>query len=255
MQTNEPTPNPNQQTSSSQPTDASLQQQPGGISPPTQESPKIKKSNKWLIIGLGVFALVALGIAGVFTYQNYQLKKQVEKPTLAPEITPTRELQPTPTSATSIPLPTPITDPTANWKIYKDEGNKYELKYPQDWHLLKRPGPVTSFSNSESGEEKDWIVVSIFKNTDVNVDSLDSTKKYYEDEPGNYLVLGDITIDGLPGFEIEFLKKLQREAIIAGDLNEVPQDIFTLFVTYDQDKKDNALDIYQKILSTFKFTN
>lgn len=252
MQASEPISSSNQQTSSSQTAKNSFRQS-SDTSSLTQESGQGKKSNKWLIVGLRIFALVVLGTAGVFTYQSYQFKKQVEKPSPSSEAVPTKAPQLTPTNTVLIPLPTLTAGQTVGWKTYKDKANKYEIKYPQDWYILERPGPVISFSNSKSGEGKNWIVVSIFKNTDVNMNSLSSRKKYFEDKPEDYQVLGDITVDGRSGFEVEFLKNSQREAIIAGDLNEVPQDIFTVFVTYDEPQRSNAINIYQEILSTFKF--
>ena len=136
MQTNEPISNPDQQTSSSQPANALIsKQQPSDASPPEQESTQGKKSNRRLIIGLGVFALVALGIAGIFAYQNYQLKKQVEKPGPGLEVTPTKELQPTPTNTISVPSPTATADPTADWEIYENKNYGFSLKYPNNFKL------------------------------------------------------------------------------------------------------------------------
>jgi hypothetical protein len=233
METNELNPNPNHQIPDSQ--------QASNVSFETQG----EKSNNGLVIGLIIFSLFALGIAGVFAYQNYQLKKQIGKPSLGSEVAPTKTLQSTPSSTSTIA-------PTADWQIYKGDG--FELSYPRDWYLLETPGPVTRFSNSETDGEGS-LVVSVFKNTDVNMDSLDSRKKYYENEPEKFVILGDITVDGKPGFEVEFLDRFQREAIIAGDYNEVPQNVFTVFVTYPGPQKNEAIDEYLKILSTFKFTN
>ena len=77
-----------------------------------------QKSNKWLAIGGAIFVLVALGIAGVLIYQNYQSKEK-EK--------------------TEVSSPTPTVDPIANWLIYTKENICYTFKYPKEVTLKERP--------------------------------------------------------------------------------------------------------------------
>jgi hypothetical protein len=84
----------------------------------TKEGPAPPKSKNWLFIMLVIFViLLSLGTAAFFAYQNVQLKKQ------AAQTTPLASPKPTAEAGT--------TDPTANWKIYKDDSYKYELKYPE----------------------------------------------------------------------------------------------------------------------------
>ena len=153
MQTNEPTSSPNQQISTPQPADTHIpQQQPSDVSLPVQESAQGKESNKWLIVGLGIFALIALGIAGIFAYQNYQLKKQVERPSSGLEVIPTKALQPTPTSTVSVPSPTPAVDPTASWTTYLNSKFGYSFKYPSTWEPNRGPG---NLSDEELSNQRD----------------------------------------------------------------------------------------------------
>jgi len=153
MQTNEPAPNPNPQASGQQPAQPFVpQQQPSSsVSSPGQRLNQEKKSNKGLVLGLISLVLISLGIAGVFAYQNYQLKKQVEKkPSPSPEVVATEEPQPTPANiVVSSPSPSAKVDPTANWKKVQINdlnvdpqtkvGSKIkglEIKYPPDWFYL-----------------------------------------------------------------------------------------------------------------------
>jgi hypothetical protein len=107
MQTKEPNPNQNEPSSNSQPVNTSIvQQQSSDASPPEPKPAQEKNLNKWLIASLVSFNLIALGIAGTFTYQNYQLKKQTEKTSSGLKVTPTKPPQPTQASTISAPSPT-----------------------------------------------------------------------------------------------------------------------------------------------------
>ena len=107
------------------PTKSPPEKQPqiANIPPSNQETVQRKKSNKWPIIGLTIFALTALGVTGVFAYQNYQLKQKDDSQKDNPVISP---------KPTEAPLPTPTSDPTANWLTFTQKDICYSFKYPQE---------------------------------------------------------------------------------------------------------------------------
>lgn len=106
---------------------SSPEKQPQSIDPSlsSEKSTQGKKSNKWLFVSLATFLLIALGIAGFFAYQNYQLKKEA----ILKEDTVTPSLPPVPTED---PLPTLEIDLTAGWFTFTKEGFCYSFKYPQE---------------------------------------------------------------------------------------------------------------------------
>lgn len=124
--------------------------------PPTPVQPK----NNSLFI---IIAILALGIAGFFAYQNRQLKQQIiqAQPTPSPLITPTN-----------------ATDPTVNWKTYSDPLNIFEVQYPNDW--------ITS--REVKNKDKYTQVVDLAKTADssfYNPDEIHALWIKLIDNPGN----------------------------------------------------------------------
>lgn len=141
MQINEPVSSLNQQASDPQSTNTSTSQQPSNVSLLVQESTQGEKSNRWLIVGLMVFAVVVLGTAGTLAYQSYRLRKQSLSSGAVPtKVTPTEVLRPTPTRTVITPLPTLTADLTADWKTYRSDENGIEFKYPVGWYAKSPPG-------------------------------------------------------------------------------------------------------------------
>lgn len=74
--------------------------------------------NNLTVISVSVFILLAITIVAFFYYQNQNLKKM-----LAERIEPT-------------PTPLAVHDPLANWKVYKNSTDNYQLRVPQEWGQL-----------------------------------------------------------------------------------------------------------------------
>ncbi len=106
---------------------SSPEKQPQPIDPSlsSEKSTQEKKSNKWIFVSLATFLLIALVIAGFFSYQNYQLKKEAisKKDTVTPSLTPV---------PTEVPSPTPEIDLTVDWFTFTKENFCYSFKYPQE---------------------------------------------------------------------------------------------------------------------------
>src|SRR3990167_8845055 len=104
-----------------------------------------KKSNKWLILFLILLFLSAVGVAGYFAYQNYQLKNNQKiippKPypiEAHPTLTQSPLVQSTASPSPSIKPEQKIPD---KWKTYINEkGGYYSIKYPPEVKVQEGPG-------------------------------------------------------------------------------------------------------------------
>lgn len=243
MQTNELTPNPNQQVSTPQ--------QSNDVSSVGQEL--TQGENNWLIFGLVFFCLAALGITGVLAYQNHQLKKQVENLSRGTEVTSTKALQPTPTSTTSTPSPTPTIDPVANWKTYTSEKYNFSFKYPSSWDYQK--------VSSKTQNTIDYLQITLAKS------------EYFNPIPkGNPLILISITEttdkNKLSVYQnTEIIKTIVIGGITAEERKHKTPTVDSKYITffnnnaaYEFESRVHSQDpehqnIFDQILSTFQFIN
>lgn len=87
--------------------------------PPVFKPPGDKPKSK--LVSILVFLLIlALGAAGYFGWQNYQLRLEKNKVSdIQPTTSPTFEL-----------------DGTADWQIYTSHTDNYSFKYPTDWEVI-----------------------------------------------------------------------------------------------------------------------
>lgn len=89
------------------------------------------KQSSFLVILLSILLIISCLIAGFFAYQTQKLVKELTVYRLQPTQTPT---------------PSPTTDSTADWNVYTDLTNKFEVKYPNGWTTTKNTKNKSSYT-------------------------------------------------------------------------------------------------------------
>jgi hypothetical protein len=127
----------------SQPVQQSNTPQPTSSIPPVEAKPqRLSKSKGILWIGVVLMGLAAVGVGA------YYLGSQKNADTSISEPAQTQ-------------TPTPIPDPTANWKTHTTKDSKFLIKYPEDWVLEDKSKEVDLFNDGNVQLSQD---ISISKN-------------------------------------------------------------------------------------------
>jgi hypothetical protein len=210
------------------------------LSPAPQQPVSQPHSSSKLYIILGVFVLlVSIGVGA------YVLGTKHSQP-------PT-QIFPAPVT----PIPTTQTDSTAGWKMYTNQTYGFSFTYPTEWVL------VDNISGAASG------IPSVYQ---INIDN---PKKEKNALPGIILEISkskdDIPQYSSPNITQETIDGIAavRQSIPSGMQSALEAVFFKKGVNYYritlayEDKKTpqrgeynaTSVDIFNKILSTFKFTN
>jgi hypothetical protein len=199
------------------------------------------KNNNLLTLVFSVFLLLLLASTGYLYYQNQQLKRM-----LANYQTPVAS-----------PTPTATANPTTNWKTYTNPDGTSSFKYPSDWSYQSSSegcGPVFYPPNTKNT----WLTVC-------GINSSETAKQMAESSIGpnsssKLISEKNIVIDSKNGIEqvISVPTREQDIFVFIDNVDSKYEGRGTLQVyLYNQDltQTQKYNELFNQILSTFKFTN
>lgn len=205
-----------------------------------------------LKIALAILVLALTSGAG---YGAWKLFNKSEPTFLSKE--PITE--PTTPESTIQPEPDQMTD----WKVYKNEEYRFEVKYPKDWYKLdtsiaESKGILcVEFSSTPDGAWIDptlgiWGTVTIRKER--NLEGLSLEKWFEEDEwfrmrKPSYRY---ITVDRIRSIEVDNLMEFSGKAVFIPYNNEIYSAKIWI-PERDREEQRKLERIFHQMLSTFKF--
>ena len=146
---------------------------------------------------------------------------------------------------------------TQNWKTFT--AKKFNFKYPSDWSILASSDHSVFLSNHNPITDS-----SISMNVDIEVEGQKGTiDNYFElfNKGGELLMMDAIekskVITSLDGNRaIEFDPTLVGKGGIQRNIISIYQgNVYRLYIGSDEKSKEEAINNFDQILSTFKFTN
>lgn len=238
-----------------------------------QKSVQGEKLNKKLIIGLAFFVLTVLGVAGVLAYQNYQLKRQIDKLILGLKAVPTKPQLSTPTNTILVSPPISTIAPTVSFRTYRNEDFNFQFNYPSEWDF-------------KLSTEQAFLFRVLLKKEDYSqrpIEMPGGTKvaPYYQilisiqDNPKN-LSAKDFYLDVFSPESRDDIEKKLEEINVAGEKAIRYQEVIapssglatTVSISHNgriynlsygamayEATHEKYLPIFNKVLSSFKFTD
>jgi len=137
------------------------------------------------------------------------------------------------------------------WRSYTYDKNNlgYTLKYPMSWDVEETDN-ATEFRTKDK-----TISFSITPETNTTFKTMDSKIIEYGNIYDMKLHGSQALVDNKAGFEIEFNDRPRWDLFFSGDNNKVPASIFTVSLYYQNNNKDQALNMLREILATMHITN
>jgi hypothetical protein len=221
--------------------------------PPVTPQPK----TSWTIPLVLILALFSLVISGYLFWQNQNLQKQLAAIS-----------SPTPSPFVLTQSSTPAADSTASWETYNHPQNLYSFKFPED-KLILEENPI---DNNPGSACKTEVVMA------------DKKLGFIMKDKNQFILLGDIAVDvckvsqesfpmaafanmsGEPESKVEFnglnayIKTGEVDMFKIGRKDTVERFAFYkdgLQFTFElriEPTRPNKKELFDQILSTFKFT-
>ena len=202
-----------------------------------------KPQKDWLKIIL--FSLLGLLVLAGAIYGGYWYAARKKVP---PTPTPIPQLTPTPS----------VEEQTKDWKVYRNQDYGFQIKYPPELALGPEPQAPDSellSSRSLSPPSEEWSVVIAVRSTPLDV--LVAAEEALSASSATQISVGELKAKklewvnrGRPDLGVTLNRYEQKVFIAHNDLSY----IMSFYVDNDSNLKNAALQKFDLMLQTFKFT-
>lgn len=212
--------------------------------------------NIWLLIG--ALTVLCAGVVGVDAYLSKKAAPVVgnSEEELLEEQTST---EPEGISSTS-------EIDTSNWKTYKNEEYGFEIRYPKSWHIYKSYEIIVISTYPEDTLEipSAYGLITINHRINITLDKLLETYKGLTEHPKSSNIFPGskefffekITIDAVKGHKVTAISKegVNESGIVYFLPDRSNQGFFQFIGSFKGNKNEKHAQRFEKMLSTFKFT-
>jgi hypothetical protein len=218
--------------------------------------------NNWLNSMMFLVFGILIGIIGLLVYQKYFVNKNIV--VVNDKITPSQT--PIINTTTPSPIPTTTPDPTVNWKTYN--GKYFSFRYPKNWYYQLYPySTETVFLDDHNFEilyQTEFITPIFISFNEVedatthekylletNIET--SAARMMQEFDEQTLKKINLTIDNKPAIQISGILKPERPlegSFFKRTFIQTGKNVLQVTLS-----KKEFEDIYDQILSTFKFLN
>ncbi len=202
------------------------------------------KTNSFLVILLSILLFISVSIAGFFAFQNQKLIKEITASKIMPTPVVTDE-------------PIAISDPTADWETYTNEENGYSIKFPKNIYIrLGCLGEELLLQRYDGVNRPPLAMVDCPRDSRYSLESKTFTSIQNEPEETNYynIVKKDIEIGGILGKLYTFtFTEIEDGPYPKWYVKALVNKNNKTYEIYFDDKE--YLNVFDQILSTFRFTN
>ncbi len=219
---------------------------------PPQLSPSSTKI-KIFLIGIFIFTIIAIPTV-LIKIKNEQMLYESSI-----GFTPRNSHLQTPQKQQTATVPTPTIDPTANWKTYANMQYEYSFRYPPNFYQIPIDKNTLQFTpipwpSGEIGQNElnkvGYGIGVLVSSTNQSLEEIASKYDQFKTRPGYSST--PITIDGVSGLKLTSVAiDFPTDAVVVLKNN---REYFIYVKYYSLEKTIEAKNIFNQILSTFKFT-
>lgn len=208
---------------------------------------KNKKGNVAIIAIIIVIVAITAGVIGWLL----ATKNQAPAQQAAAQPAPVKSVTQTQPAATQPTAPAQSADETADWQTYSNKMFEYSLKVPKEYAIASLGDNVLSLPNGEHPKDSSASISGNYNGEKIII-NLHSEDNYVPN--GGCYQSGDFVKTIILDSNKESICKDLNSGMYGDFYIAIGQKNTVISIAGDKDKTEQTQTIFEKIISTFKFT-